>query len=111
MLQQFENLGIRVKLVAAFLVVAVFAGIPGVVEFAQGEAGKQATPAEEQSATTGEITEHIHRITQRPFSCSAGGERALLAGAGACGDKAGQIMFRERFAQVIPLDIITATIL
>ncbi|MGB4600214.1 MAG: hypothetical protein WBI04_09635 [Trichlorobacter sp.] len=49
MLQQFENLGIRVKLVAAFLVVAVFAGIPGVVEFAQGEAGKQATPAEEQT--------------------------------------------------------------
>lgn len=31
MLQQFENLGIRVKLVIAFLVVAVFAGILGVV--------------------------------------------------------------------------------
>lgn len=31
MLQQFENLGIRVKLVLAFLVVAVFAGALGVM--------------------------------------------------------------------------------
>lgn len=34
MLQQFENLGIRIKLVVAFLVVAVFAGILGVVGIA-----------------------------------------------------------------------------
>ena len=34
MLQQFENLGIRVKLVFAFLVVAVFAGLLGVVGIA-----------------------------------------------------------------------------
>ncbi|MGE0157540.1 MAG: MCP four helix bundle domain-containing protein, partial [Geobacter sp.] len=31
MLQQFENLGIRVKLVLAFLVLAVFAGALGVM--------------------------------------------------------------------------------
>lgn len=42
MLQQFENLGIRIKLVAAFLVVAVFAGILGVVGISNVQQLKQA---------------------------------------------------------------------
>jgi len=42
MIQQFENLGIRVKLVIAFLVVAVFAGILGVVGIANVQKLKKA---------------------------------------------------------------------
>lgn len=43
MIQQFENLGIRIKLVAAFLVVAVFAGMLGVVGVANVQKLKSAS--------------------------------------------------------------------